>query len=105
MPCRDHVGQLAPHCQEIRALHGEVVTLSFGSEYWARPWLQEMASPFPFLVDPERAAYHAFGLQPSVLRSWMPQNLWYDVRVALQGRETFGKRGDPQSAGRRFYRR
>lgn len=94
--------QLAPHYAEIKALNTDVVTISFGIEYWARMWLQETQSPFPFLVDPERAAYHAFALQSSVFRSWMPQNLWYYAKATLQGREKFGKRGDPHQLGGDF---
>lgn len=96
------MAQLAPRYAEIQALQAEVVTLSFGTEYWARAWLQETASPFPFLLDPERRVYHAYGLQSSVVRSWMPQNLWYYTKAVLQGRETFGKRGDPHQLGGDF---
>ena len=94
--------QLAPHYAEIQALNAEVATISFGIEYWARMWLQETQSPFPFLVDPERAAYHAFALQSSVFRSWMPQNLWYYAKAVWQGRQTLGKRGDTHQLGGDF---
>lgn len=94
--------QLAPRYAEIQALQAEVVTLSFGTEYWARMWLQETGSLFPFFLDPERQVYQAFGLQTSLFRSWMPQNLWYYTKAVLQGRETFGKRGDPHQLGGDF---
>ena len=94
--------QVASHYQEIQALNADVVTISFGIEYWAQMWLQETQSPFPFLVDPERAAYKTFGLQTSVIRSWMPQNLWYYAKATLQGREKFGKRGNPHQLGGDF---
>jgi len=96
------VVQLVPHAGEISAMHTAVITLSFGTEYWAKTWLQETGSPFRFLVDPERRAYHAYGLQSSVLRSWMPQNLWYYTKAVLQGRELLGKRGDPHQLGGDF---
>jgi alkyl hydroperoxide reductase subunit AhpC len=96
------VAQLAPRYAEIQALNAEAVTVSFGTEYWARVWLQETVSPFPFLLDPERRAYHAYGLQSSVFRSWMPRNLWYYVKAVAQGRETFGRRGDPHQLGGDF---
>jgi len=96
------VVQLVPRYDEIRAHHAEVVTISFGTEYWARMWLQETGSPFRFLLDPERAAYHAYGLKSSILRSWMPQNLWYYARAVWQGRERFGRRGDPHQLGGDF---
>ncbi|MBE2225209.1 MAG: redoxin domain-containing protein, partial [Anaerolineae bacterium] len=93
---------MASHRQAFEALNTNVVTISFGIAYWARMWLQETQSPFPFLVDPERNAYHAYGLQSSILRSWMPQNLWFYAKATLQGREKFGKRGDPHQLGGDF---
>ena len=94
--------QVAAHNEAFQALNTDVVTISFGIEYWARMWLQETQSPYPFLVDPERIAYHAYGLQSSVFRSWMPQNLWFYAKATLQGREKFGKRGDPHQLGGDF---
>ena len=94
--------QVAAHNEAFQALNTDVVTISFGIEYWARMWLQETQSPYPFLVDPERNAYHAFGLQSSIVRSWMPQNLWFYAKATLQGREKFGKRGDPHQLGGDF---
>lgn len=94
--------QVASHTEELEALNTNVVTISFGIEYWANMWLQETQSPFPFLLDPERDAYHAFGLQSSILRSWMLKNLWYYAKATLQGREKFGKRGDPHQLGGDF---
>ena len=94
--------QVAAQQQEFEALKTNVVTISFGTAHWANMWLQETESPFPFLIDPERAAYHAFGLQSSVIRYWMPQNLWYYAKATLQGREKFGKRGDPHQLGGDF---
>ena len=94
--------QVAAHQQEFEALNTTIVTVSFGMDYWAKMWLQETQSPFPFLIDPERDAYHAFGLQSSIVRSWMPQNLWYYAKATLQGREKFGKRGDPHQLGGDF---
>jgi alkyl hydroperoxide reductase subunit AhpC len=96
------VVQVAAHKPEFEALNTNVVTISFGIEYWAKMWLQETQSPFPFLIDPERDAYHAYGLQSSIVRSWMPQNLWYYAKATLQGREKFGKRGDPHQLGGDF---
>ena len=94
--------QVAAHQQEFEALNTTIVTVSFGMDYWAKMWLQETRSPFPFLIDPERDAYHAYGLQSSIVRSWMPQNLWYYAKATLQGREKFGKRGDPHQLGGDF---
>ncbi len=88
--------------EKFQALHTNVVTISFGTPYWAQMWLQETQSPFPFLVDPERVSYKAFGLQSSVFRSWSVKNLWYYAKAVRQGRETFGKRGNPHQLGGDF---
>jgi peroxiredoxin len=90
------------HHAQIQAAHADVVTVSFGTPYWANIWLQETQSPFPFLVDPERLAYGAYGLESSVFRSWSPANLWYYVRAVRQKRETFGNRGNPHQLGGDF---
>ena len=44
--------------------------ISFGAEHWARAWLQETGSPFPLLLDPERATYRTYGLGSSFIRVW-----------------------------------
>ena len=80
----------------------EIVAVSFGTPYWANVWLQETGAPFPLLLDPKRDAYHAYGLQSSVFRSWMPQNLWYYAKAIWEGREMFGKRGNPHQLGGDF---
>ncbi len=87
---------------KIQALNANVITISFGTSYWAQMWLQETRSPFPFLVDPERGAYQAYGLKSSVFRSWSVKNLWYYAKAVAQGRETFGKRGNPHQLGGDF---
>jgi peroxiredoxin len=96
------VAQVVSHHAEIQTLHTNVVTVSFGAPYWAQVWLQETQSPFPFLVDSERAAYHAYGMESSFIRSWSPSAMWYHVKAVLQNRETFGKRGDPHQLGGDF---
>ena len=96
------MAQVVSHYAKIQAAHADVVTVSFGTSYWAQVWLQETKAPFPFLIDAERAAYHAYGLESSVLSSWSPANLWYYTKAVLQKRETFGKRGDPHQLGGDF---
>lgn len=96
------MAQVVAHHTEIEAAGANVVTISFGTPYWANAWLQETESPYPFLIDPERTAYHAYGLKSSVFSSWSPANLWFYGKAVLQGRETFGKRGDPHQLGGDF---
>ncbi|MBK8989993.1 MAG: redoxin domain-containing protein [Chloroflexi bacterium] len=90
------------HQAEFVTLQANVVTISFGTAYWSQVWLQETGSPFPFLIDADRVAYHAYGLESSVFRSWSPANLWYYTRAVMQKRETFGKRGNPHQLGGDF---
>lgn len=94
--------QVVTHQEEIQALNTDVITVSFGTIYWAQIWLQETQSPFPFLVDQERTAYHAYGLQASVFRSWSIKNLWYYIKAVREGRELLGKRGNPHQLGGDF---
>jgi peroxiredoxin len=96
------VAQVVAHQAEWDTLQTNVVTVSFGTAYWAQVWLQETGSPYPFLVDAERTAYHAYGLESSVFRSWSPANLWYYTKAVVQKREMFGKRGDPHQLGGDF---
>jgi peroxiredoxin len=96
------VAQVVAHSVEIEQLQANVITVAFESSFWAHVWLQETHSPFPFLIDPERQAYHAYGLQASALRAWSPRTLWYYLKAAWQGRERLGKRGDPHQLGGDF---
>jgi peroxiredoxin len=96
------VAQVVAHQAEIEATNTNIVTVSFGTAYWANAWLQETQSPFPFLVDPERVAYHAYGLESSLWRSWSPATLRYYATAKAQKRETFEKRGDPHQLGGDF---
>jgi hypothetical protein len=96
------VAQVAAHTTELAALDTAVVTISFESSHWTKVWLEETQSPFPFLLDPEREAYRAYGLQTSALRAWSPRTLWYYLKAAWQGRERLGKRGDTDQLGGDF---
>ncbi|MCA9995036.1 MAG: redoxin domain-containing protein [Anaerolineales bacterium] len=90
------------HYPQIQAANAQVVTISFGPAQWAPVWLQETQSPFPLLLDTDRAAYRAYGLDSSARRSWSAQNLLYYAKARLQGRQTYGKRGDTNQLGGDF---
>ncbi|MCP4425707.1 MAG: redoxin domain-containing protein [Chloroflexi bacterium] len=96
------MAQVVSRLEEIQAANADVVTISFAAAHWAHIWLQETKSPFPFLVDAERAVYRAYGLETSFIRSWSPSNMWYHIKAVLQKRETFGKRGNPHQLGGDF---
>ena len=78
------------------------MTISFGTPYWARIWLEETNSPFPLLLDPERAAYRAYGLEVSLLRSWGWQTISYYAHSLWNGRQWRGIRGDSGQLGGDF---
>jgi peroxiredoxin len=96
------VAQVVAHREQFQAANVQIATISFGSEYWSKVWLQETQSPFPFLVDQEQKAYRAYGLERSALRAWSPRNLLYYAKAKLQGRETLGNRGDTHQLGGDF---
>ena len=96
------MAQVVSHYEQIQAANTNVVTVSFDTVYWSNVWLQETKSPFPFLVDAERAAYRAYGLESSTLRAWSVANLWYYAKAIAQKRETYGKRGNTNQLGGDF---
>ena len=96
------MAQVVSHQGEFEALDTKVVTLSFSAEQWARAWLQETQSPFPLLLDPERNAYRAYGLEHSYLRSWNVRAISYYVRALLHGAKWRGIRGDSGQLGGDF---
>lgn len=96
------MAQVVVHSPQIQAANAQVVTISFGPAQWGPIWLQETQSPFPLLLDVERVAYRAYGLDSSARRAWSVQNLLYYGRAKLQGRQTFGNRGDTSQLGGDF---
>jgi peroxiredoxin len=96
------VAQVVAHQEKFKAANARVVTVSFGTEYWAKVWLQETQSPFPFLLDQEKVAYRAFRLESSVLRSWSGSNLLYYAKATLQRRKIVANRGNVHQLGGDF---
>ncbi len=94
--------QLRPFYDDIKALNSEVVVISFETGYWLQVWLAETESPFPLLLDPDRLAYQAYGLERSRLRSWGPKNLWYYARARLTGRQVHTTGADTAQLGGDF---
>jgi alkyl hydroperoxide reductase subunit AhpC len=90
------------HQAEFEAANTNVVTISFGTEYWTKVWLQETKSPFPFLMDSEKVSYRAYDLESSTLRSWSPATVWYYTKARLQGRDIPPSRGDAHQLGGDF---
>lgn len=96
------MAQVVPLQAELDALDVNVVAISFGTEYWARMWLQETNAPFPVLLDPAKSSYAAFGLESSFWRSWGPRTLLYYANAVLHGQKLLGNRGDTEQLGGNF---
>ncbi len=96
------MAQLCQHVDELENLHTQVWLVSFGTSELGRAWLQETCSPFTLLLDPQREAYRAFGLERSLLRSWRPK-VWMEyARLLLSGRKWRGIQGDSGQLGGDF---
>lgn len=94
--------QVVSHREQFEAANMNILMISFGTAYWANAWLDETQSPYPLLLDQDRAGYRAYGLSRSVLRSWGVKNLWYYAKAALQGKTFAPKRGDTNQLGGDF---
>ena len=96
------MAQLRHHAAEIESLNAQVVVISFGLAYQARDWLAETGSPFTLLLDPEYAAYRAYSLKYSLLRSWGVKVWLHYARLLLSGRRWRGIQGDSGQLGGDF---
>ena len=96
------MAQVVSRQSEFAARQIQVVTISFGTLYWASVWLKETHSPFPLLLDPDLAAYQAYDLQRSVLHSWGWNNLRYYAKAVLRGQKFSVNRGDMNQLGGDF---
>ena len=94
--------QVVAHHADFEAANANVVTISFGTEYWTNVWLKETKSPFPFLMDAEKISYQAYDLESSTLRSWSPMTVLYYAKAKLQGRDILAQRGDAHQLGGDF---
>ena len=90
------------HTAELNALNARLTVVSFGSTLGARAWLEETGAPFTLLLDADRAAYRAYGLDYSLLRSW-GLNVWVRyAQLLLTGRKWRGIQGDSGQLGGNF---
>lgn len=94
--------QFVAHRQQFMMLNCKVITISFGTTYWANVWLQETQSPYPLLLDKEQESYTAFGLSSSRWRAWGLNNLAYYAKKLLAGEKLKGNRGDTHQLGGDF---
>lgn len=93
------MAQLCQHLPDLEALNTRIVGISFGGPDKARIWLDKTQVPFILLLDPERKAYRAYGLENFLLRSWEP-NVWQRyAQLILTGRKWRGIQGDSGQLG------
>lgn len=79
---------MCQHLPEFETLNTRIVVISFGRPDQARIWLGETNTPFTLLLDPERKAYRAYGLEYSLLRSW-GLNVWRRYAQLLESGVVF----------------
>ena len=96
------MAQLRHFKNDLDALGVQVLIISFGAEFWARAWQQDTGSPYPLLLDPERATYQAYGLGTSFVRVWSPHVMWHYLKLVLRGQKLLPVQGDPHQLGGDF---
>jgi peroxiredoxin len=96
------VAQLRRSKTEFETQQTKIVLVSFGTRQLAQAWIAETQTDFQLLLDPEMKAYHAYGLQHSLLRSWSPK-IWFEyARLMMRGRKWRGIQGDSGQLGGDF---
>ncbi|MCI0551798.1 MAG: hypothetical protein L0287_12660, partial [Anaerolineae bacterium] len=71
--------------------------ISFGTLPALQQWMNEVCDTFTVLLDRERAAYKAYQLERSRLRSWHPRVVWIYFKRWFQGGEFYDSHGDDTS--------
>ena len=96
------MAQLRLHKAELQFLNTNIYVISFGAAPLARRWLEETEIPFTLLLDPQRAAYQAYGLERSLLRSWGAKTFWRYAQLLVLGHRWRGIQGDSGQLGGDF---
>lgn len=96
------MAQLRLFAPELEARNAQVTLISFGTNQQVQTWIAETQTNFYFLLDPDRKAYRAYGLQRSLIRSWSPK-IWLEyARLMSLGRKWRGIQGDSGQMGGDF---
>lgn len=96
------MAQLCQHLEELERLNTQVLLVSFSSREHAHVWITEVCPTFTLLIDRERASYHTYGLDSSILRSWSLKTVWSYVKLLRAGRKWQGIQGNSTQLGGDF---
>jgi len=96
------VVQLLPFKTELEACNTRVTIISFGTPSLAQMWIEETQSSFHFLIDRDKKAYQAYGLESSLIRSWRPKIWFAYTKLLAQGWKWRGIQGDSAQLGGDF---
>ena len=84
--CKNQVGELRQHYQQIRDTGYDVVTIGQGSEARAARFAEDNNLPFPVFGDKERATYREYGLTSNRFGSFLePDAYRVGIKSLLHG--------------------
>jgi len=94
------VSQLRRHASKIESLGLQVLVVSFERADVAADYAQEMALPWPLLLDPLRSLYTAYGMgRGHWWQIWGPATWWAYARLLVRGGRLKRPSGDVDQLG------
>jgi hypothetical protein len=93
------VAQLCLHSKELLSLNTKVLIISDGTALGAHKWLEETCATFDLLLDRDRIAYDAYGLEYSLYRSWGIKTMMAYGKLLFGGTKWRGIQGDSGQLG------
>ena len=104
MACVAHLGEVESHIEQFRERHTNLLVVSQAKPAMLTLFLKHYPKPYPVVGDPERAVYHAFGLEranpwtfanPLVIAAYLKQIvLGTRVRAPYEGEDVLQLGGD-----------
>lgn len=83
--------------EEFIKLNTRVFIISFGTLPALQQWMNDVCGTFTVLLDRDRVAYQAYGLERSRLRSWHPRVVWVYIKRWFQHGQFYDSHGDDTS--------
>lgn len=102
--CRAHVIRAIEARGDIGRAGADVVFVTFNDPgLMMSQMMHDLNLPYALLLDPERAAYRAWGLGQASIRSLLTPGLyWAGLKVALRREPSMGEAPDPGQLGGDF---